>query len=131
MGNRRRRQVYFTATALHDGTVLSGRPVRKPSQESLRLLRSYIDADGVGVEFPGAGHELSDTDNDTRTRFQDIIAVNLNTRRAIRALVLPQVAEVMESLQELSARLERIESMLAHAHVRSSVSSREESPPDE
>lgn len=125
MGNRRRRQVYFTATALHDGTVLSGRPVRKPSPESLRLLRSYIDADGVGVEFPGAGRELSDTGNETRTRFQDIIAVNLNTRRAIRDLVLPQVAEVLKAIQALNARMGRMESILASLQQPVPSSSRE------
>jgi len=101
--------MHFSVSALHDGTVLSAYPIRKPSKQALRQPDYRIDAEGVARESRGAGRELSDVDNETRFRFQNIIATNLNTRRAIRSLVLPALAELLTEVRAIGERLDRIE----------------------
>ena len=101
------------AHRLHDGTVLAAYPIRKPSKQEFKRERVRIDPDGVAREFADGGRNLSDIHNETRTRFQDIIAVNLNTRRAIRELVEPLIAETREEVGKLRAQLDRIEALLA------------------
>ena len=113
MGRQRRRPMYFTAHRLHDGTVLAAYPIRKPSKQELKRERVRIDPDGVAREWADNGRNLSDIHNETRTRFQDIIATNLNTRRAIRELLEPRLAETMEEIAKLREQLDRIEALLA------------------
>ena len=127
MRKERRRPMYFTVHRLHDGTVLVARPIRKPSKQELTQTNLRIDPDGVAREFAGSGRELSDVNNDTRTRFQEIIATNLNTRRAIRDLLLPQLAETLEEVQSLHARLDRLEALLT-VHGQSAAASGEPPP---
>lgn len=112
MGRQRRRPMYFTVHRLHDGTVLASYPIRKPSKQELKSERMRIDPDGVAREWADNGRNLSDVNNDTRTRFQDIIATNLNTRRAVRELVEPRLAETLEEIGKLRAQLDRIEALL-------------------
>ena len=104
--------MYFSAHRLHDGTVLAAFPIRKPSKQELKRERTRIDPDGVAREFADGGRNLADVHNETRTRFQDIIATRLNTRRAIRELVEPCLAETMEEVGKLRAQLDRIEALL-------------------
>ena len=113
MGLLRRRQVYFLAHTLHDGTVLASYPIRRPSKQELRREHVRIDPDGVARGFAVSGKNLSDVENESRYRFQDIIATNLNTRRSLRQLVLPLLAETLEEVGKLHARLDRIEALLA------------------
>ena len=56
---------------------------------------------------------------ETRTRFQDIISANLNTRRAIGKLVLPYIAEVLEEVGKLREQQDRIEALLMSGYARS------------
>ena len=118
MARQRRRPMYFTAHLLYDGTVLSAFPIRRPSKQELKRDRVRIDPDGVARAFADAGKNLSDIHNETRTRFQDIIATNLNTRRAIRELILPRLNEALEGIGELRARLDRIEAELTAREAR-------------
>lgn len=104
--------MYFSIQRLHDGTVLWAFPIRRPSKQELKRDRVRIDADGVASEWAVNGRSLSDTHNDTRTRFQDIIATNLNTRRAVRELVLPCLADTREEVCKMREQLDRIEAML-------------------
>ena len=92
---QRRRPMYYTAHLLHDGTVLWAYPIRKPSKQELKLNRIRIDTDGLARVWADAGRDIRDVTNETRTRFQDIIATNLNTRRSLRQLVLPLLAEAL------------------------------------
>lgn len=108
MRRQRRRKLHYTASTLHDGTILAAYPIRKPTPHVIKRDRLRIDEDGVAVVFARAGQELSDVHNETRTRFQDIIATNLNTRRAIRELVLQPLAELRREVEMLRAELERI-----------------------
>jgi hypothetical protein len=117
MTRQRRRPMYFTVHRLHDGTTLSAYPIRRPSKQELKRDRVRIDPDGVAREFATAGKNLSDVGNETRMRFQDIVATRLNTRQAIRELVPPLLAETMEEVRGLRVQLDRIEALLVLGHT--------------
>lgn len=109
MPRPRRRPTYYHVSCLRDLTVLGAYPVRKPTPHMLKRDRRRIDEDNVCAEFETAGDNLRDVNNDTRTRFQDIVANALNVRRAIRELVLPRLLELESQVADLRARLDRIE----------------------
>jgi hypothetical protein len=109
--------MHFYAHVLHDGTVLASFPIRKPSKRGFHPGRVRNDPDGVAIEHADAGENLRDVNNDTRTRFQDIISTNLNTRRALRELLLPSLADVLNKVQALQGQLDRIEAMLKSESV--------------
>lgn len=112
MRRQRRRQLHYTASSLYDGTVIAAFPVRKPAARIIKRDRIAIDEDGVCVEWLGAGKELCDIHNDTRMRFQDIIATRLNTRRTIREMVAPPLAEIRAEVAAIRSQLDRIERLL-------------------
>ena len=118
MGRQRWRPMYFSAHTLNVGTVLAAFPIRKPSKHELKQNHARIDPDGVARVFADAGKDLSKVHNETRTRFQDIISANLNTRRAIGKLVLPYIAEVLEEVGKLREQQDRIEALLMSGHAR-------------
>ena len=104
----RRRPIHYSVSCLHDGTVLAAYPIRKPSARILKRDGRRIDDDKVCVEFPGSGMELSDVRNETRTRFQDILANALNTRRAIRALLSPELNSLADEIAQVRSQLAQI-----------------------
>jgi hypothetical protein len=113
--------MHFYVLSLHDSTVLAAWPIRKPARTILRQEHIRIDPDGVTIEHSDAGREISDMSNDTRYRSQRVIAINLNTRRAIRQLLLPQLSKALTDLDSLRAQLDRIEAMVAAANGPASV----------
>lgn len=112
MRRPRRKPMHYSASSLFDGTVLAAYPVRKPAPKVIKRDNLRIDDEGVCVEWLRSGKELSDVNNDTRTRFQDIIATSLNTRRALREIVLPELAALREEVAAVRSHLERIEQLL-------------------
>ncbi len=113
MSRPRRRKMHYHASSLHDGTVIAAIPIRKPAPRILKRDGFRIDADGVATEFTRNGRELSDWNNETRFRFQNIIATNLNTRRAIRSLVLPELAALHEEVANLRAEIADVSEAIA------------------
>ena len=114
MPRERRRTVHYTVFMLRDGTVTSAMPVRKPAARTLKRDRIRVDPDGVITEYGSSGIQYSTTcPLGERPRFLDIFAVNLNTRRAIRALVLPELAGLREEVRALRSQLDRIETAIA------------------
>lgn len=113
MSTKRRRQLHYDAISLYDGTVLVAYTVRKPMPRIIKRDRLVFDQDGVCAEWLGAGQELSDINNDTRTRFQDIIAIRLNTRRAIRDIVAPELEEIRAEVAAVRSQLNQIERLLS------------------
>lgn len=105
---RRRKQMYFEASSLFDGTVLAAYPIRKPADRIIKRDGLRIDENGIVSEYLRNGQELHGPD-ERRFRFQDIIANNLNTRRAIRELVVPAMTSILEEIRELNERLDRME----------------------
>ena len=112
MRRARRRPIHYTTITLHDGTVLSARPIRKPPDRTLKREGLSIDPDGVTIEYATAGMELSDVTNEARFRSLKVIAIYLNGRRALRELVLPPIAESRKEIQAMREQLERIEGLL-------------------
>lgn len=107
MRRQRRRPMHYLASSLYDGTVLAACPIRKPSKRIMKRDGLRVDADGVTQESLRDGRELTRVEN--RTRFQDIIAVNLNVRRTLRELVLPDLKAVLDEVRLLRARLDEIQ----------------------
>jgi hypothetical protein len=110
MRRKPRRPMYFVADCLRDGTVMAAHVDRKPSPHVMKRDNLRIDPDGVFKEFVSSGrHLLSDVKYEDRTRFQDILANSLNARRAIRALVLPQLESLVSQVAAMQEQLQRIE----------------------
>jgi hypothetical protein len=59
-----------------------------------------------------AGKEIPDVTNNDRWRPETVIAMNRNTRRALRELILSCLAETLEKVQSLQGQLDRIEALL-------------------
>ena len=109
----RQRPMHYEASVLHDGTVLAACPMRKPTSRWVKTSGARVEEDGV-VTFGGtAGRELGDPDNDRRFRFQDVIANNLNGRRALRELVLPVLGELRKEVAALRAEVMALRTALA------------------
>jgi len=113
MRRQKPRPMHYTTHSLHDGTILAAYPVRKPPPKTIKRDKIRIDEDGVCHEYAGAGRELSDVYNETRMRFQNIIATRLNTRRAIREMVLPCLAKLQCDVEDIRAQLARIQELLS------------------
>ena len=105
--------MHYTALGLHDGTILVAYPVRKPHPKTIKNDKIRIDEDGVCHEYPSAGGHLSDVHNETRMRLQNIVATRLNTRRAIREMVLPCLIKLQSDINEIRDQLDQIQRLLS------------------
>lgn len=112
MRRPRRRPMHYTAQTLYDGTIIAAYPIRKPVPKIIKRDNLKIDEDGITNDLMDAGKHISDWQNETRFRFQNILANRLNTRRAIRELVLPELSEVRDQVASMKEQLDRIESIL-------------------
>ncbi len=101
MRRKQRKPVYYTVTGLNDGTVMAAYPVRKPAARIMKRDGQKLDADNVCREFLGNYVGAFKFDDDGRFRFFDIMANRLNTRRAIRELILPEMQAVREEIAAL------------------------------
>lgn len=113
MPRPRKRAQHYSVSSLHDGTVLAAYPMRKPAPRIMKRDGLRADADGVTRELARAGRELSDSTYEGRFRFQDIIANRLNTRRAIRELVIAPLAELHAEVTALRAEIALLRRALA------------------
>ena len=100
----RQRKIHYIAAALHDGAIFATYPERKPSPKSIRQRGYRIDDDGVLNQKSRGGQELKYGD-ERRFRGQDILANRLNTRRAIRELVLPVLEDLRLEIATLRAEI--------------------------
>jgi len=71
-----------------------------------------IDEDGVFREWPFLEKDLSDLRNESRIQLQSIIATRLNTRRAIREIVSPQLLKLQEDIENIHNQLNEIKELL-------------------
>jgi hypothetical protein len=86
--------------------------MRRPAPRILRRDGVKVEPDGVIAHGSRNGQELSDWTNEGRTRFQDIIAINLNGRRALRELVCPMVAALQGEVAALRREVAQIRGKL-------------------
>lgn len=113
MRRQRRRPIHYNAISLFDGTVLAAYPVRKPAPKVLKRDNIKIDDEGVCQELMEAGRELIRSPEEARYRFMDILANKLNTRRALREIVLPELASLRQEVAAMRSQLDRIERLVA------------------
>ena len=81
--------------------------------KTIKQDKLRIDEDGVSKEWLMSTKEFSDFDQSVRMRFQAVISNRLNTRRAIREMVLPELAELRKEIQTLRGQVQRIEQLLS------------------
>lgn len=104
----RRRPIYYIAVTLHDGTVIASYPTRKPPPKAMKRHGYRLDVDGVLNDKSQPGFGIGSGEYENRFRFQDILANRLNTRRAIRELVLPVLEELRQEVAALRAEVARL-----------------------
>lgn len=111
-----RRQIqkpmYYFTICLYDGTVVGCHPVRKPTPKKIKQDKISIDEDGAYSTWLDSGKDLSDVENKNRFRFHDIISNRLNTRRALREIVMPELREINNEISRLHQQLDQIQSIL-------------------
>ena len=111
MRRKKRRPKHYCRISLCDGTILAAYPVRKPTPKVQKRDKTLIDSDGISDRGRyDSGMSYSTSEN--RFRFQNIMASRLNTRRAIREIVMPEINEVQKELQEISKQLEQLTQIL-------------------
>jgi len=99
------RNTYYTVCCLRDGTVTAAYPTRKPAKRIMKRDHISLDADNVCKEYVSSGRELLDLEDERRLRFFDIIATSLNSRRALRQIVLPRQAAIEAQLTTIHTEL--------------------------
>ncbi|QDT05333.1 hypothetical protein K227x_37330 [Rubripirellula lacrimiformis] len=110
MGRKpRRRMVHWVTFGFNDGSVIACAPERKLSSKRIKEERIYVCPDGVQREYMHKPNELCTWSLEQRIRSCDILSNRLNTRRAIRELVLPEIAALADTLQRIEKRLDAIE----------------------
>ena len=112
MRRQRKRPMHYDVMCLHDGTVIAGHPDRKPTPKIIKRDKIIIDDDGAYNRWTYSGKELSDVLNENRFRFQNIISNRLNTRRAIREIVMPELAQLKEDIKGIRNQLNEIQESL-------------------
>jgi hypothetical protein len=105
----RRRDVYSVAFVFPDGSAFGCAPQRKPSDKRLKEDNAYIDEDLVFREYKYRPDDWVTWPDDHRRELSQIMAILLNTRRAIRELVLPELEGIKATLADIQKRLEHIE----------------------
>ncbi|MHB9070954.1 MAG: hypothetical protein ACYC54_11380 [Sedimentisphaerales bacterium] len=111
MRRQKRRPIYYSASSLYDGTILGIFPTRKPLPKVLKRDKLKIDDDGVCETFD-SGMNLADIENEKRFRFQNILAIRLNTRRAIRELASPHLLKLEKDMNDIRNQLNQIQQIL-------------------
>jgi hypothetical protein len=107
MALRKRTPVHYVSLSFHGGASYSATPDRKPNK---RDCLAQDDADSVNLEYFSGKEQYEKFLDDTRRHVSGILATRINTRRAIRDLVLPELEAIKNSLAELHAKLDRLQS---------------------
>ena len=109
----RHRMVYSWTYGFHDGAVIGVCPDRKPTEKKIKEDGLHLDEDGVFRETLYDPTYWQSWEPEKRYKAVELLANRLNTRRAIRELVLPELKSLHESIDLLREQLDRIEGKLA------------------
>lgn len=104
-----RRKVYSVTFGFSDGAVTACAPERKPSPKRMKEDGIHICPDGVFREYKYSPTDWHSWEDEQRVRAVMVLANRLNTRRAIRELVLPELTAIQTAIADVRERLERIE----------------------
>ncbi len=113
MRRQKKRPMHYKSFCLHDGTLILASPIRKPHSKTIKQENLKIDEDGVWHQWPMLSKEFSGLSIENRRRFQDIIATRLNTRRAIREMMFPQLLKLQKDIDDVRNKLDLIQRSLA------------------
>lgn len=105
----RRKPAYYLTYGLKDGTITAVLQTRKPLKKSLRRGEK-IDEDGVYRTYVHECSDYQDLEDRHYVTRHVALAGRLNTRRAIRELVLPRLDEIASQLEAINQRLDKLES---------------------
>ena len=105
----RRRTVYSWTFGFPDGAVIGVAPERKPTDKRIKEEGWSIDDDGVYRETLYDSDYWKTWEPEKRYKAVELLANRLNTRRAIRELILPELKSLHESIDSLRKQLDRIE----------------------
>ena len=110
MGRKRqRKEQHYLTIGYRDGAVTACLPKRKPSAKSLEFMGDVVDDDFVYREYHQSADEIFELPAEVSVRLVDVLANRINTRRAVRELVLPELKAIRESLETIHQRLDRLE----------------------
>lgn len=105
--------VYSVTFAFSDGSVFGCGPERKPATRRIKEEGIRIDEDGVFREYLYSADGMRSWTAEQREKASTILANRLNTRRAIRELVVPELAELKAMLLDVQERLGQAEQAIA------------------
>ncbi len=108
----RRRDVYSIAFVFPDGSAFSCGPERKPSAKRMKVDNMFVDDDLVFKEHMYGTTDWHAWPDQHRRELGQIMAIRLNTRRAIRELVLPELKVIQDSLHAIEVKLDAIDQRL-------------------
>ncbi len=108
----RRRDVYSKAFVFPNGAAFSCAPDRRPSARQIKYDGIFVDEDFVFQEFKYKSSDWYGWPDQERRELCQIMAIRLNTRRAIRELVLPELKAIQSAMESLISRLSSIEQRL-------------------
>lgn len=109
---KRRSQVHYLTFGYRDGATTNCLAKRKPRDKELKDMGDHVDADFVYREYHHGFNEIYEWGEAQRSRASDTLANRINTRRAIRELVLPELEAIQKSLASLHDRLDQLEQQI-------------------
>jgi len=113
MRRQKQKPMHYFTICLYDGTVIGCHPARKPTPKKIKQDNISLDEDGAFSTWLDSGKDLSDVHNQNRFRFHDIISNRLNTRRAIREIVMPEIIKIQVEIDAIHKQLYQIQSMIS------------------
>lgn len=109
---KKKRDVHYVALAYRDGAVIACYPERKPSDKKMKEDGLRIDPDLVFRERHYRCDEFRAGELEQRVRTCDLLSNRINTRRALREIVLPRLDELETKLDAMQEQLDRMEKLL-------------------
>jgi hypothetical protein len=110
---RQRKPVHYTAIAYQDGAVIAAFPMVKPTAKHLKERKQVVDADGVCIESKYAWQGFGTFPDAERRHLATLHANRLNTRRALREIVLQELTSIQAAVARLSEQIEQLDRRLA------------------
>jgi hypothetical protein len=105
----RLRPVHYVSFSVPGGASYFAAPSRKPNA---RDILAQDDPDLVSKEFTDKITDYEKQPDELRRRAGPVFANRINTRRAIRELILPELKAIQATLADIQSRLARVESVI-------------------